>query len=58
MTCVEGNDMFTDCQNGFRSKRGTQDTVTRLVSDLYENLNNGKYIGAVFIDYRKAFCTN
>ena len=29
MAFVEGNQLFTDCQNGFRSKRGTQDTVIR-----------------------------
>ena len=54
---LEGNGIITESQNGFRAKRGTQDTVMKLSRDIFKSLNDNKYVGAVFIDYRKAFDT-
>ena len=56
-TYLEGHSLLTDKQNGFRARRGTQDTVIKLAKDNFESLNNGDYMGAVYIDYRKAFDT-
>ena len=47
---LEGNKLLTDNQNGFRAKRGTQDTIIKLAKNIFESLNNGKMVGAVYID--------
>ena len=54
---MEGNKILTENQKGFRSKRGTQDTVIKFTKDIFSSLNDGKYVGAVFIDFRKTFDT-
>ena len=54
---LEGNRLLNPKQSGFRKNRSTQDAVLDLNNTIFESLNNGKYTGAVYIDYKKAFDT-
>ena len=52
---LEDNNKFSPAQYGFRSSRGTADTVFSLVNDLYEARDRGNAVLACFVDVRKAF---
>ena len=54
---LEGNLLLTQTQSGFRKNRSTQDAVLALNEIIFQSLNDGKYTGAVYIDYKKAFDT-
>ena len=54
---LEGNKLLNPKQSGFRKNRSTQDAVLDLNNTIFESLNDGKYTGAVYIDYKKAFDT-
>ena len=54
---LENNNLINSCQNGFRPKRSTTQTVFEYTSDLYKNLNCSYETTAVYVNFRKAFDT-
>ena len=54
---LEVNRLLTDKQSGFRKNRSTIDAVLELDRYIFESLNEGNVVGAIYIDYRKAFDT-
>ena len=54
---MESNGLLTDAQNGFRKGRCTQDTIFKIVQDVNTVLNSGQTLGAIYIDFKKAFDT-
>ena len=42
-------------QSGFREKHSCQTSLTRIINDWLDAMDNGNYIGALFLDLRKAF---
>ena len=57
MTFLEGNNLLSTYQNGFRKKHGTIDTVFKFLMTLTQNLNNKLPTLSLFIDFKKAFDT-
>ena len=49
--------MLTDCQFGFRRRRSTELAATLFFDSIKNKINDGKMVGAVFIDLSKAFDT-
>ena len=54
---LKTNNLINNCQNGFRPKRSTMQTVFQYTSELYQNLNSNYDTVAVYVDLRKAFDT-
>ena len=54
---LEDNNLLNNCQNGFRPKRSTTQTVFQYTSELFLNLNSHYDTVAVYVDFRKAFDT-
>ena len=52
--CNENN-IINKQENGFRSKRNTNDNLFKLTQSLKQNINNGFVTSAVFLDVEKAF---
>ena len=50
-----GNDIINKQQNGFRSKRNTNDNLFKLTQSLKQNNKKGFVTSAVFLDVEKAF---
>ena len=48
-------DMLHTGQSGFRKEHSCQTALTRLVDTWLKDIDTGKYVGAVFLDLRKAF---
>ena len=48
---------LSDKQSGFRKGKSTLDSIVNFTSDIFENINDGKYTIATFIDLKKAFDT-
>ena len=46
---------MTNCQFGFRRKRSTELAATLFFDEIKSKVNEGKMVGAVFIDLSKAF---
>ena len=46
---------FHNFQSGFREKHSCQTSLTRITNDWLDAMDNGNYIGALFLDLRKAF---
>ena len=42
-------------QSGFREKHSCQTALLRLVDSWLEDIDSGNYVGAVFLDFKKAF---
>ena len=42
-------------QSGFRSKHSCHTALTKLVDDLFKEMDNGNYTGILFLDFKKAF---
>ena len=49
------NDIINKQQNGFRSKRNTNDNLFKLTHSLKQNIKKGFVTSAVFLDVEKAF---
>ena len=47
--------MLHDSQYGFRTSRGTNDAVFKLVNDIYRSKDSREFMVACFLDVRKAF---
>ena len=57
MTYLENNRLLTEFQFGFRKNRSTKMAATLLCDNIRKEMNNGKMVGAVFLDLSKAFDT-
>ena len=44
-----------ETQSGFREQHSCHTALTRLIDTWLKEIDNGKYVGAVFLDLRKAF---
>ena len=51
------NNLLASSQSGFRALHSTITALLKCIDDWYSGLDQGKYVGAVFIDLRKAFDT-
>ena len=51
------NDLFYDCQFGFRANHSTKHALISTVEYLKTHLDSGKLVGGIFIDLQKAFDT-
>ena len=54
---LDDNDFLSDKQNGFRKDRSTLGSIVNFTSDIFEAINDRKFIVAAFIDLKKAFDT-
>ena len=54
---LEESELLSNCQFGFRRKRSTELAATLFFDDIKSKVNEGKMVGAVFIDLSKAFDT-
>ena len=54
---LEESNVLSDCQFGFRHKRSTELAATLFVDNVKRKVNEGKLVGAIFIDLSKAFDT-
>ena len=54
---LETNNLFPNCQHGFRRHHSNQSAITFFTDTIRKNMDNGLSTGAVFVDYRKAFDT-
>ena len=54
---LNSNNVFSDCQYGFRQGRGTGDAISRLLHEAYTAVNSSKCCGVVSLDLSKAFDT-
>ena len=46
---------FSDCQWGFRPGRSTVTALLSIIHEWFQFLESGYDIGAIFLDYKKAF---
>ena len=56
LTFLESNKLLNDSQFGYRKKRSTQ-LATTLFVEIRQAAENGKMVGALFVDLSKAFDT-
>ena len=49
--------LLDECQFGFRRKRSTESATTIFTDNIKRKVNEGKMVGTVFIDLKKAFDT-
>ena len=54
---VDGNDLLTSCQSGFRSLRSTLTALLETSNNCRVNVDKGLLNGVIFIDLKKAFNT-
>ena len=54
---LESNNLLSDCQFGFRKNRSTELAEALFTDNVKKKVNEGKLVGAVFIDLSKAFDT-
>ena len=52
---MEGNNLFEECQSGFRGKHSCETAIQWLVSEWKRTIGEGKVIGVIFLDLRRAF---
>ena len=52
---LNDNMLVSKFQSGFRPGHSTITTLLQMCNNWYENMDNGKLTGVVFIDIRKAF---
>ena len=52
---LNDNSLLSKYQSGFRPKNSTLTALIQMCDKWYENLDNGKLTGVVFLDIRKAF---
>ena len=49
------NSILSKFQSGFRPLHSTVSALIQMCDDWFENMDNGKLTGVIFIDIRKAF---
>ena len=52
---LNDNSLLSKFQSGFRPKHSTLTSLIQMCDTLYENMDNGRLNGVVFLDMRKAF---
>ncbi|KMQ91291.1 rna-directed dna polymerase from mobile element jockey-like protein [Lasius niger] len=52
---LENNKLIEECQSGFRSKHSCETALQWVISSWKRTISEGKMIGVVFLDLRKAF---
>ena len=53
----ESKEILCKEQYGFRKNKSTSDAVTDILNNIYDAVNQKRYLGAVFLDLSKAFDT-
>ena len=51
------NNIFNNCQYGFREKHSTVHALINAITNVHESIDNKQYTLGIFIDYSKAFDT-
>ena len=51
------NDLFAPSQSGFRTLHSTATALLKCTDDWYSGIDVGKYVGVIFVDFKKAFDT-
>ena len=51
----EDNDLYAECQHGFRGKRSCVTQLLEVIEDFTEMADNGDPFDIVYLDFRKAF---
>lgn len=54
---LEKHNIISDAQHGFRRGRSTSTALAQFTDYVNNRLNEGKFVAAIFIDYKKAFDT-
>ena len=57
MEFLQNNDIITKNQFGFQKGKGTTEALKSLNEKIASALNEGKFVGAIFVDLQKAFDT-
>ena len=57
MEYLESNKLISNFQFGYRSNRSTELATTLFLDNIRREVNNGKLVGAVFMDLSRAFDT-
>ena len=52
---LERNDLISEFQSGFRSRRRTTDHILRLHDIIYKAMANKRSVMALFLDFEKAY---
>jgi hypothetical protein len=52
---LDGNGLLSDCQHGFVSKRSCVTNLIEVLNDWTSNLDEGKPVDAIYLDFSKAF---
>ena len=52
---LEQNSFLNNYQYGFRARKSTTQAILNLLQYLYKNIDSGKIIFSIFLDFRKAF---
>jgi hypothetical protein len=55
MRHLEGKNILTDRQHGFRGKRSYETQLLELVEDLHRGMQKGRQTGIIVMDFAKAF---
>ena len=55
MQHLDTNNIFTDCQHGFRPRRSCETQLITLVDELVKSLNKRKQHDLAILDFSKAF---
>ena len=54
---IDSNNLITNFQSGFRKNHSTDTAVLEVTDFILNELHKGKHVGAVLIDFKKAFDT-
>ena len=52
---LQENDILSEAQSGFRKKFSCQTALSKLINNWVTSMNEGKLVGAVFLDLKRAF---
>src|SRR5436190_4480227 len=55
MEYLESNNLIKECQSGFRSKHSCETALQWVISEWKKIISEGKIIGVIFLDLRRAF---
>ncbi|MEW8547445.1 MAG: reverse transcriptase family protein [Candidatus Thiodiazotropha sp.] len=55
MSFLNGHKLFHQRQSGFRSGHSTESALTLMIDSWLKAINDGKLVGCVMVDFRKAF---
>ena len=57
LTFIKEQQILYNMQFGFREGHSTQQAIIKLLESIIDNLDNGNYAAAIFLDFSKAFDT-